>query len=273
LSYDLALVIGALSAIAALLLHSLLDFNMHIPANALFVAFLFGILARPVSDSALENTSAAPPAGWWRWFGALVALVTLLFSLRLLPGEIFAEKARVALRDDRNADAVALARRGLAWEKRNPFLYGYLGEAEHFLTLSAPDSATARALHEDAVTAYEHGLNIFPQDTGLLLKQAQILDLLGRFPEADEIFQRLLKYDPLFQNVYAYYGLHWQLQNRFKAAEFCFRVAKRLGETEISTRGLQKIEQLKTNPLAQTFISDSREPQLNLPAAWLLDEP
>ncbi len=38
LSHDLALNIGALAAIAALLLHSVVDFNMHIPANALLVA-------------------------------------------------------------------------------------------------------------------------------------------------------------------------------------------------------------------------------------------
>ncbi len=66
----------------------------------------------------------------------------------VVPGEFFAEKARVALRDDRNADALALARRGVAWEKKNPFLYGYLGEAEHFLTLTATDEPSARMLHE-----------------------------------------------------------------------------------------------------------------------------
>lgn len=273
LSHDLALIIGALSAIAALLLHSVLDFNMHIPANALFVAFLFGVTARPVSVPPFENVSRVKPAGWWRWLGAAVALVTLVVSLRLLPGEVLAEKARVALRDDRNADARDFARQGLTWEKKNPFLYGYLGEAEHFLTLNAESAATTLALHEDALSAYEAGLKLFPQDTGLLLKQAQVYDLLGRFSEAEEVFQRLLKYDPMFENVYAYYGLHWQLQNRVKSAEFCFRIAERLGGTEISTRGLQNIQQLKTNPLAQTLISNSQEQRLDLPAAWLLDEP
>lgn len=272
-SHDLALIIGALSAIAALLLHSVVDFNMHIPANALFVAFLFGVMARPISVPALEDAPPAKPAGSWRWFGAAVAAVTLVASLRLLPGEIYAEKARAALRDDRNADARAFAQQGLAWEKKNPFLYGYLGEAEHFLTFGSTNSATALALNEDALGAYAAGSKLFPQDTGLLLKQAQILDQLGRFPEAEEVFQRLLKYDPLFENVYAYYGLHWQLQNRIKAAELCFRIADHLGGTDISTKGLQNIQQLKTNPLAQMLIANSPEPRLDLPAAWILDRP
>jgi len=273
LSHDLALLIGAFSAVAALLIHSVVDFNMHIPANALFVAFLFGLMARPVGTLVFEETPASQPAGWWRWFGAAVALVTLVFSLRLLPGEVYAEKARVALRDERNTDAVTFARQGLAWEKKNPFLYGYLGDAEHFLTQGNTDSASVRALHEDALEAYDSGLKLFPQDTGLLLKKAQVLDLLGRFSAAEEVFQLLLKYDPLFQNVYAYYGLHWQLQNRFNNAELCFQVARRLGDTDISAKALPNIQQVKANPLVLTLMSNSPEPQLDLPAAWLLQEP
>ncbi|MEP6667594.1 MAG: O-antigen ligase family protein [Chthoniobacter sp.] len=273
LSNDLALDIGALAAIAALLMHSVVDFNMHIPANALVVAFLFGILARPMGDSEGESGQPVQAAGWWRWLAAAVAVVLLGLSARLLPGEILAEKARVALRDDRNSDALALANRGLAWEKKNPFLYGYRGEAEHFLTLSAPDEVAAHILHEDAATDYERALKLFPQDTGLLLKEAQILDLMGRYADAEDVFQRLFKCDPLFGNVYAFYGLHWQLQKRMKAAELCFRVAKKLGETEISPKSLQNLEQLKADPMAQTLFSHFTEPQLNLPAEWILSEP
>jgi tetratricopeptide (TPR) repeat protein len=226
-----------------------------------------------VRDSPIETGKSAEPANWWRWLAVAAAVVLLGLSIRLLPGEIFAEKARVALRDDRNADARDFARQGLAWDKRNPVLYGYLGEAEHFLTLDAPDPMSARILHEDALASYEAALKIFPRDTALLLKKAQVLDLLNRFSEAEDVFQQLFKFDPLFGNVYAYYGLHWKLQNRLKSAELSFRVAKRLGETEISTTGLQNIEQLRANPLAQALISNTQESPLDLPAAWLLDVP
>jgi O-antigen ligase len=271
-SPDVALVIGAFSAIAALLLHSVVDFNMHIPANAWVVAFLFGILASPQTPSSASDTNATHTPGWWRWLGLAVAIVLLGFSVKLLPGEIFAEKARVALRDDRNGDALEAAKRGLRWEKKNPFLYGHKAEAEHFLTLTAPDPETARMWDGDAANDYEIALKLFPQDTGLLLKRAQILDLLGRFPEAEDIFQRLFQIDPLFGNVYSYYGLHWQLQRRMQAAELCFRIANRLGETDISSKGLQNIEKLKADPMGQAFISHLSGPQLNLPAEWILRE-
>lgn len=273
LSDDLALNIGALSAVAALSLHSVLDFNLHIPANAVFVAFLFGLLAVPVSDSSYSTTQPVRLAAGWRWLPVGVALVLAGLSLRFLPGEVFTEMARVALRDDRNNDARDLARKGIEWEKKNPFLYGHLGEAEHFLTLAAPDATTAYFLHEDAATAYQKALQLFPQDTGLLLKYAQVLDLLQRYNEAEDIFQRLLEWDPTFNNVYAYYGLHWKMQNRLKSAAFCFRVALRLGEREISPRELKAIEDLKANPVAAALMENTAEPTLNLPADWVLREP
>lgn len=272
-SNDLALCIGALSAIAALLLHSVVDFNLHIPANTLFVAFLFGILAAPIGDRTLGHTQPLKPAGGWRWLPVSITLVLMVVSARLLPGEVWTEKARVALRDDRNAEARDLARRGLVWEKKNPFLYGYLGEAEHFLTLGASDAASAHWQDEDAAKAYEEALKLYPRDTGLLLKYAQILDLLQRHDEAEEVFRRLFQCDPLFGNVYSYYGLHWQLQNRMKAAETCFRIGKVLGEREISSRGLESIQRLKANPVTQSLIDNSPEPVLDLPAEWVLSIP
>jgi tetratricopeptide (TPR) repeat protein len=269
----LALLIGTLSAIGALLFHSLFDFNVHIPANALLVAFLMGILARPVSAPLKNNPEVPAGASWARWMSAVIALVLLGISIRFLPAEFYAEKARVAFRDGHYADSLAVAQRGIAWEKKNPVLYGYLGDAEHFLTLSSPDPASARMLHEDAVLAYESGLKLFPQDTGLLLKQAQVLDLLGRFPEADAVFQKLFRYDPLFANVYAYYGLHWQLQNRFTTAERCFRVARQLGDTTIAPKALQDIERMKADPLTHSLMPLLSSPEVDLPAERVLPNP
>ncbi len=274
LNFELALVIGAFSAVSALLFHSLVDFNMHIPANALLMAFLLGVLAQPRGEFPVEKDGPVlEQSAWLRWPIGLLALILLGVSLRLLPGEFFAEKSRVAFRDGHYAEARTLAERGLQWEKKNPALYGYLGDAEHFLTLNSPDPETARQLHESAATAYAAGLKLFPHDTGLLLKQAQVLDLLNRFADAEEVFQRLLHYDPMFGNVYAYYGLHWQLQNHVNTAERCFRVAAALEEKSIAPQALQNIEKLKADPVARSLISAVPEPDIELPAEAVLPPP
>ena len=78
LSTRRALHLGALAAVAAYVVHSALDFNLHIPANAILLAFVFGLLANPGmahrsaataeqmgdhpanSDSAFGSDSSAP---------------------------------------------------------------------------------------------------------------------------------------------------------------------------------------------------------------------
>src|SRR6202023_2264558 len=57
-SNEAAVVIGALSAIIALLAHSVVDFNFHIPANTLVGAFLFGILARPTRGAGVGSETS-----------------------------------------------------------------------------------------------------------------------------------------------------------------------------------------------------------------------
>jgi len=77
----------------------------------------------------------------------------------------------------------------------------------------------------------------------------------------------------LFGNVYAYYGLHWQLQRRMNAAEQCFKLALRLGEREISPKGLQYIEQLRASPVGQALLSSLPDVRLDLPAERILPPP
>src|SRR5207237_6035523 len=66
LSTSLALNLGALGSVAAYIVHSFVDFNLHIPANVLLLAFVFGILA---NDGIQRETEASPvPMShcWWR---------------------------------------------------------------------------------------------------------------------------------------------------------------------------------------------------------------
>src|SRR5439155_11567395 len=92
---NLALQVGLLSAVAAYLAHSVMDFNMHIPGNALMFAVIFGMLANP-------RPGSKGIGGWTvatvlpRAILPAAALCLLIVSLPTLPGEYWGEKARVA---------------------------------------------------------------------------------------------------------------------------------------------------------------------------------
>src|SRR5437588_6091574 len=106
LSNSLALNLGALSAVAAYIVHSVVDFNLHIPANALLLAFVFGILANAGIQREKELATVRMPTGWWRLLLPVIGIVLAIQSVRLLPGEYFAERARAAQQDNHPEAAI-----------------------------------------------------------------------------------------------------------------------------------------------------------------------
>ncbi len=260
-SNELALVVGALSGFASLLLHSFVDFNFHLPGNALLGAFLLGILATPSADIRGGGEKPRPSGGWLASVVPLVSLALLMLAVPLMPGEYFGELARRAVRDGHNDEGIALAQRALTYERKNPNLWFHLAEARHYKTLEVEDPVGRAALHEQVAEAYEEALKLFPKDTRLLLKLGQTLDLAGRFAEADAIYQRAIGNDPNFGNVHAFYGLHFKLQHRFKLAEECFRRARELGESEITNPALDEIAGFRNSEFGKRMLSNSPDEQ------------
>src|SRR5205807_5141528 len=85
LSTSLALNLGALGAVAAYIVHSFVDFNLHIPANALLLAFVFGVLANAGIQREKELATVRMPTGWWRLLLPVIGIVLAIQSVRLPP--------------------------------------------------------------------------------------------------------------------------------------------------------------------------------------------
>jgi tetratricopeptide (TPR) repeat protein len=209
---ELALLIGALAAVAAIAAHSFIDFNMHIPGNALVMAFLFGILAGP--GIAEEAPADLPVAAGTRAASRIVlpALggTLLVLSVMAWPGEFFTEKARVHIRQAKfaleieepelarqeYAAAVASAERARRLDPWNPFSAFQLGEAARLSVGEEEEYRRRQELREQANQAYLAGLKIFPQDENLLVRRGQVLGELKRYDEAEACFQAAMATDP-----------------------------------------------------------------------------
>lgn len=228
-SNRLALQIGALGAIAAYLAHSIVDFNLHIPANALLFAFVFGIAANPWSVAAPPGQ----PLGTVRVFQlALPALGLwmLVAGTPKLPGEWWTEKARVAVRDRRFEDAISDGGRALHYETRNPFLYFHLGEASRALGASVRLQAIRRPRLRASVEYYRRALDLYPQEVTFWVRLGQTLDGLGEFRAAEAAYLRALQLDPKLGVVHAYYASHLRARAREDEADEYLKRAQRLSE-------------------------------------------
>lgn len=211
LSDRLALNIGALSALAAYVVHSAVDYNLHIPANALLVACAFGIIAAPGLPQRGRNANAADARVGLRVASAIPAALLLIQCIRFLPGEYFADRARRALwREDLEA-TVDAGLQALEHERQNPNVYFYLGRA---LRASAAELGTGEeqvSLYESAIAAFAKAHRLSPLDANYLIEQAQLYDLLGRFEEADRMFALAKNRDPRARYITNEYSVHQEL--------------------------------------------------------------
>jgi O-antigen ligase len=210
LSNSLALNIGALAAVAAYIVHSVFDFNLHIPANLLLLALVFGILANDGLERESNRPTVSRPSVLWRAALVTLAVIVLLQCIRLLPGEYFAEKARTAVRDYHPLDALYFAMEGIAHEKENPNLYFYLGMARLFYGDMGGDLRARHSFYSAGLQALDQARSLAPRDETFVLQLAFTYDALGRFTEAEWMYQEALALDPNSKHIQKCYRDHIQ---------------------------------------------------------------
>ena len=215
----LALNIGALSCVAIYIVHSAIDFNLHIPANAMLLAFIFGTLANPgiimpgeseTQDKANRYLKLALPA---------IGLWMVVAALPKFPAEYFCEQSRVAFKEERYQEAIDAARTGLKGDRKNPFLWLYLGQAQAGLAEATTNNAVAQPAFAQAADSFRAGLALYPQEQWLLIGLGAALDGLGRFDEARPIYEEAVRWNPTSAYIRTYYATHLRLAGRFTDAE------------------------------------------------------
>jgi tetratricopeptide (TPR) repeat protein len=243
----LALNIGALAAAATYVVHSFLDFNLHIPANSLLLAFVFGTLANPgVMMPKITETSerithylklALPALGVW------IAVT----GLPTLPAEYFAEQARLAFREERYKDAVSLSEIGLTGDPKNPYLHLYQGQAQSSIGETTTDRDTANAAFQAAVASFRKGLRLYPQDQWMLVGLASALDGLGQFAEARTVYEEAIRWNPSSAPIHLYFATHLRLAGKFDEAERTYKKSLELYWNLGAIRGLELLAKARAD--------------------------
>lgn len=216
LSNRTAMVLGASSAVVAFVVHSALDFNLHIPANAILLAFVFGIIANPATSGrpAKEDRFRLLLP---RFVTAALAGILLVQSIRLVTGEYFTERARMALRDEQPESSTVYASKALEHERKNPQLFFYWGRALLALGHNCNQPERRLTYYKDAVRAFTTATSLAPLDGTYLLNLAFTYDEMGLFSEAEQFYEQAKIRDPRSSAVAQLYQAH--LEQRSKIAE------------------------------------------------------
>ena len=215
-----AFLLGAATALLALLLHSVVDFNMHIPANALLVVTLLALLT--------AQLRFATEKFWVR----AAHLPRLALTLALLAAIIFlgAQGAR-RLREHRAEQKVlacplgslaeiAALEKQFAIEPKNPATAYALGDA--FRLRSMEGNRNYATLGTNALAWLDRSLALNPYDALTWVRRGMTLDWLDRFDEGSAAFARAETLDPNGPFTIAHLGWHHLNLGDQAAARACF---------------------------------------------------
>jgi tetratricopeptide (TPR) repeat protein len=240
-----AFYLGAVSGLFALAVHSLVDFNLHIPANVLAGVTLLALVA--------SNLRFATERHWLRarlpvrlaLTGALgVAMVYFAAQGWRRGGETYWLAQSENLPDFSPERAAAL-QRALACEPQN-FQTDYdIGECFRMQSLAGGNNYAAQA--QSALNFYAQGTRLNPHDAYCPLRSGMCLDWLGRHAEAEPFYHAAETLDPNGNYVVANIGWHFVQTGDYAAARQWFTRAIKLNWK---------------NGMAQNYLHEVCEPKL-----------
>jgi len=271
----LALTIGGLSAVAACLVHCFLDFNLHMPANLLTAAIVFGLLTDPVEaeEEAPSGEEAEPdvPAPFRLALPALGLWIAFM-ALPTLPAEYHSERAWEVLQDpsyiispELTASLEGFARKGLSSDDNNPQLHSDLAAALDARAFQAADPETQTNLRTQAVAESRRALELAPGDVHYVLSIAEDLEILHEYSDAGTMFERALALDPSSGGIELAYANHLQAIGKFREAAEFYKASLDLGTGAAAEDGLEemvkKLRKLTPPPSTPSPEPDKPPPQ------------
>jgi O-antigen ligase len=216
-SNKFAFVLGSSIGLTALLFHGMVDFNFHIPANAMIAVMLMALLSSHLRFATEQYWRAVVP-----WNRACISLV-------IVAGTLFV--GQQAWRHARESHWLALAsraspysrmqvqflERAFAVEPKNFETVSAIGRA--YLTQSKEGGDDYQQLAHKAMDAYEHAMRLNRWDGYGFLWYGLCLDWLGRWNESGPYFSQAEELDPNGYFTVANIGLHYVEMRNYAAAK------------------------------------------------------
>ncbi len=240
-----AFFLGATGGLAALSVHSLMDFNLHIPANALIGVTLLALLA--------SNMRFATEVYWLRVFTrerqiltAVLGGVVLAFLIQewRQTRETF-WRAQAQREGNFSPERAAALKKAFAAEPKNFNTAYEIGECYRVEGLEG--GKNYQLVTRQAADWYGRAINLNPHDGYNFSRTGMCLDWLGDHVAAGKFFATAETRDPNNYYLASDFGWHYVQTGDYAAARRCFQRSLRLyGDNPTAINYLQILEQKLT---------------------------
>ena len=219
-SSKFALVLGASLGLLAILFHSVVDFNLHIPANAILAVTLMAVLSS-CTRFATDNY----------WFTArratkISATVLLLAGIGYLGSQGIRRtqeqywRAQAQEAPAISAERLAALEKALASEPMNAATAFELGEALRLQSWEGNEDYAELA--EQAMKRFARAMQLNPYDGYNFLRTGMCLDWIGQHEKAEPFYDRAVELDPNGYFTAANVGWHHVQAKDYAAAKVWF---------------------------------------------------
>jgi len=215
-SNKLTLVLGTSIGLLAIFIHSLVDFNMHIPANAIVAVTLMALLTcylRFATDRYWFTTTLNTKTLLTTTLAA--GFVYLTWQAARSGGESFwlmrAQRAEAA-----SPGQIAALKKAFSVEPKNAETAEAIGEAFRLLSWQNLDDYKEQAL--EAMKWFKRATELNPYDDASFLRYGMCLDQIDEHDQALAYFDRANRMDPNSYFNNAYMGWHYVQAGDYAAA-------------------------------------------------------
>jgi O-antigen ligase len=238
--------LGAAGAVTAILVHSFGDFNLHIPANALWIVTLMGLtVAQNVNDKDRRRSELHFRS---RLLLGLILLVLAagiaIIGVRLSLASRYTARGYDASQQFEWDAAQAWYQLALRYDFGNPETHAQIGDAYRMQSAELErdeDAVIRQRLAFSSIAAYRQSLLLNPFQSEVMLRLANAYELAGDPTSALHTYDKALEVDPNNAFIWLRLGM------------FC----RRIGETQRAIEALQRSAKLNNiEPIAQQFLHE-----------------
>ena len=215
-SNKFAFVLAASVGLFAILLHSVVDFNMHIPANAILAVTLMALLSSHLRFASEKYWVAARLALRGALTVALAAAVGVLAAQGWRQGNEFVWLHRAAETPDGSHNQIKFLEQAFAIEPKNPQTAYRI--AESYRAWSFDGDWNSDDMARKAMDWYRRGMKLHPYLADNWLGYGICLDWLGHPDQSVPYFQKADDLDPNGAYVAGYIGWHYFQTGDYYAA-------------------------------------------------------
>ncbi len=205
----LGLTIGAMAALVAALVHAVFEFHFHVPAVALLLAVLLGVLANPGFEGSLRRPRRIPGVRFLSKVAMLGCGAALMWGAWIIGrADYFVERSKLRISDDDSASGRMMwLSKAVELDPANAQTWHERGLLQIKMAEGQPWKS-GRMLLEGASGDLEKSHQLNPYDFYPTLDLANTQDALGKHAEAEKMIAEACIAAPLFQQPRLALAIH-----------------------------------------------------------------